>query len=502
MGDKAGSANGGVAGRLSPADWREGWAGSSARPVVQPVGSPVEVLGTARMLSASGFAQQVGENYPTPRATPGLASGEDGAMLVESEGTSFGVFSSAREGWKGLTFELPTAALADCTGLRFSVRSDEPYTGMVVRAVEALDPSAPVGPMGPRPLAYATAFDLVGDGDWHEITLPLFGEGFRGGAFQAARPIDAERVDRLVFSLPYHRPLYFELGPIFGLRAPHGAVPFASIYPVIEVSDRYLDRGEERVNRSGLAELARYEDLSLEAQPLLKRRETAGDALALVKAAQSELEAYASGFEDRYAGSRDTYTYSRALSALKTALWANQIEVDRLTNWPRHADGELIRVSPFVPDQYRDYPGEVASIAYWSEGLRVTGLVARPAHDGRFPLLLLNHGYGSFSKDHMIQLMRAASAGFAVVASDYRGQGESEGRQTRDRDSSAAMARDVVNGAKAILGLPFVDGDRVVMWGHSMGGGVSWNVLASDYGKQVRAYNQVSSGPPAGSRGL
>ncbi len=488
----------GMAGSLSPGDWRENWAGSSARPVVEPVGSSVVVLDLPRMIAASGFAQAVGENYPTPRPTPSVALAGGGAARIESDGTSFGVFSSAREGWRGVTFDLPAGALAGCTGLRFAVRSDEPYQALVVRAIEALDPTLPPGPMGPRSATYATAFDLVGDGEWHEITLPLFGDVFKGGAFQAGRPIDAEKVDRLVFVLPYHRPFAFEIGAISGLRAPKGDVPFASIYPVVEVSDRYVDRGEERVNRSGLTELARYEELSLEAQSLNRRRETAGEALTLATAAQAELQAYASGFEERHARSRDTYTYRRALGSLKTALWANRIEIDRLAAWPRHADGELIHVSPFVPDQYRDYPVEVAGLAYWSEGLRVTGLIARPAREGRFPLLLLNHGYGSFSKDHMIQVMRAASAGFAVLASDYRGQGESEGRQTRDRDSSAAMARDVVNGAKAILELPFVDRGRVVMWGHSMGGGVSWNVLASDFGKQIRAYNQVSSGLPAG----
>lgn len=484
----------------SPADWRENWAGSSARPIVEPVGTPVVVLDVAAIETGSGFAGDVGEHYPAPRATPSLATGEASAAKIESDGTSFGVFSSAREGWRGVTFTLPTGALADCTGLRFTVRSDEPYQGLVVQVREVLDPTA-VGPMGPRRTTYATSFDLAGDGAWHQVTLPLFGDGFRGGAFQVARPVEAEKVDQLVFVLPYHRPLVFELGPIFGLRAPSGDVPFAVIYPIVEVADRHLDRGEERVYRSGLPELAKYEELALKAQALNKRRETAAEALALAKAAQAELVAYAADFEAKHAGSRDTYTYRRALGALKNALWLNQVEIDRLAVWPRHADGELIRVSPFVADQYRDYPVEVASIAYWSEGLRVTGLVARPARRGPFPLLLLNHGYGSFSKDHMIQVARAASAGFAVLASDYRGQGESEGRQTRDRDGSAAMARDVVNGARAILGLPFVENTRIGMWGHSMGGGVSWNVLASDYGRQIRAYNQVSSGPPNGLDG-
>ncbi len=250
---------------ISQTDWRASWAGSAARPVVEPVGDPIVLLDAPRLAAASGFAQDVGDNYPAPRPTPVASpAGVDG-VVVESDGTNFGVFSSAREGWRGLTFDLPAGALADCTGLRFAVRSDEPYDRLVVRAVEALEPDATMGPMGPRQMTYATAVDLVGDGAWHEVTLPLFGDGFRGGAFQVGRPIDAAKVDRLVFVLPYHRPIAFELGAIYGIRAPRGDVPVAEIYPIVDVSDAYVDRGEERVNRSGVPELARYEDLSLKA---------------------------------------------------------------------------------------------------------------------------------------------------------------------------------------------------------------------------------------------
>jgi dienelactone hydrolase len=61
--------------------------------------------------------------------------------------------------------------------------------------------------------------------------------------------------------------------------------------------------------------------------------------------------------------------------------------------------------------------------------------------------------------------------------------------------TAGASAMDVVNGARAVMKLPYVDDARIGMWGHSMGGTVSWQVLASDFGKQVRAYTQISSFP-------
>ena len=472
-------------------DWREGWAGDDALSPVAPVGTPVVIVAAATATAtARGDVQDVGEHYPTPAPAPAAQVLEQsGVCRVATAGTGFGVFSSAREGWKGLAFDLPAGALAGCTGLRFSVRADEAYAGLVVRISEGPGDSGPGS-------VYSSTFELVGDGAWHEITLPIFGAGFRTGAYQPVRPLDAASAARITFVLPYHRPLAFDLTDILGVRAPVGDVPCPTIYPLVEVCDAYTDWRGEHVQRSGLAALAGYEELALRTQAANKRRETAAEALAMGRAAQAELTAYAADFDRVYAASADTYSYVRALGAIRHALWANQVELDRLAAWQDHADAELVWVTPFTPDQYRDYPVEVASLAYWSEGHRVTGTLARPSRPGRYPLCIMNHGYGSFSKDHMIQVMRAASAGFVVLASDYRGQGESEGRQTRNQEGQAAMARDVVHGATAVLAMPYVDPTRIVMWGHSMGGAVSWHVLGSEFGRRIRAYAQVSSREP------
>ena len=138
---------------------------------------------------------------------------------------------------------------------------------------------------------------------------------------------------------------------------------------------------------------------------------------------------------------------------------------------------------------------EIGYIAYWSEGLRITGMVVKPEGQGKWPLVLVNHGGGSFSKDHMIQVQTVASAGFVAFASDYRGQGESEGRMAAAGNGSLLMAHDVVNGAQNVKGFPYVDGTRIGLWGHSMGGGVGWNLLTTEFGKQIKAYAQISSGP-------
>jgi dienelactone hydrolase len=477
---------------MRQSDWRRDWAGSSVDPIVTPVGEPVRVVDmSGASVQANGEAQDVGQHYPAPAPLPRLMPVDrESTRRIESDGTSFGVFSSAREGWKSLSFDLPAGALAGCTGLRFSVSSDEPYDGLVVRIAEGPDADGTSGSV------YSASFDLMGDGAWHEITLPFFGDGFRTGAYQPMRQLDADRARQISFVLPYHRPLSFAITSIYGLRAPLGDVSCPTIYPMVEVCELQVDFRGQRRQRSDLPELASYEDLAMRMQRTNGQRESVGEALGLGRAARAALQAFAADFARTHSNSHGAYSYARALGAIGHALWANQVEFDRLVAWPEHADGELLWVTPFVPDQYRDYPVEVASIAYWSEGLRITGTIARPNRPGRYPICLVNHGYGSFSKDHMIQVMRTASAGFAVLASDYRGQGESEGRQTRDVGGQAAMARDVVNGARAISGMPFVDPARVGMWGHSMGGGVSWYVLGSEFGKQIKAYAQVSSGEP------
>ena len=471
-------------------DWKQSWAGSTINRALAPVGKTVLLEGfESTAVEAVGQAASAADNYrfssraPQLRMIPDAKDG-GGAGMIVSEGTDFGMFASSREGWKQLHLSVKRGVLSACTGIRFWMRANEGYDALNISITES---GPPMGPGG-APRSHRAAIDVPGDGQWHEVVIPFYGNVLR-----TSTPVDAEAVNRISFTLPYHRAYSLSIDKLEAFRAVPGAVPLPVLYPLTDVSDGApgASGAAAAPQRTNIPELKAYEKAALAAQELSRARDTAAQALASAQEAQRALLKYVEQFRETRVSERDTYSYQRAMFVLNYVLWANQIEIDRLKAWQQHPDGEMAWQSGFMVDHYRDYPVELSYIAYWSQGLRITGILAKPKGPGRWPLLLVNHGRGSFSKDHMAQILTPASSGFVVLASDYRGQGEAEGRES----SASASAMDVVNGARAVMKLPYVDGARIGMWGHSMGGTVSWQVLASDFGKQVRAYTQISSFP-------
>ncbi|UPA22392.1 alpha/beta fold hydrolase [Candidatus Peribacteria bacterium] len=129
-------------------------------------------------------------------------------------------------------------------------------------------------------------------------------------------------------------------------------------------------------------------------------------------------------------------------------------------------------------------------ISYFSNGLRITGILNIPLGDGPFPLLIFNHGYIEPSiytqgrglkreQDYM------ARQGFAVLHTDYRGHAGSDKSpmpEDDDRyDGNLEYAMDSVNAINAVraANLPSIDATKVGMLGHSMGGGVTLAILTA-----------------------
>lgn len=122
------------------------------------------------------------------------------------------------------------------------------------------------------------------------------------------------------------------------------------------------------------------------------------------------------------------------------------------------------------------------------DGIVLRGMVHRPTVAGRYPAVVLYHGFTGQKTEKnflFVRLSRAlAAAGFVCVRFDFSGSGESDG------DFAAMTFSGEVAEAKQILaytlGLPFVDPGRVCLVGLSMGGAIA-SIVAGDEPAKVRA---------------
>jgi dipeptidyl aminopeptidase/acylaminoacyl peptidase len=126
------------------------------------------------------------------------------------------------------------------------------------------------------------------------------------------------------------------------------------------------------------------------------------------------------------------------------------------------------------------------AITYKSGDLTISGILNLPAGDGSFPVLILNHGYidpavyttGRGLKREQDYLARR---GYAVLHPDYRNHAGSSKDPLSDVNLRIGYVEDVINAIHAVRssGIPQLDGSRVGMLGHSMGGGITTNVLVA-----------------------
>lgn len=135
-------------------------------------------------------------------------------------------------------------------------------------------------------------------------------------------------------------------------------------------------------------------------------------------------------------------------------------------------------------------------IDYPSDGLTITGAMQIPMGEGPFPVILMNHGFfsrGIYNSGDGTDRASAflAEHGYITLASDYRSWGDSDIGYSF---FYSGLVIDVVNLLNAIPSIPKADPERVGMWGHSMGGGVTMKVLTID--SRVKAavlYSPVSA---------
>lgn len=126
-------------------------------------------------------------------------------------------------------------------------------------------------------------------------------------------------------------------------------------------------------------------------------------------------------------------------------------------------------------------------ISYRANDLGISGIMNIPKGDGPFPLLILNHGYidpAVYTNGRGLKREQdfLAKEGFAVLHPDYRNHALSDKDPDNTRDFRLGYTIDVIGAILAVQDsqLPqirSINAERVGMLGHSMGGGITQNVL-------------------------
>lgn len=123
---------------------------------------------------------------------------------------------------------------------------------------------------------------------------------------------------------------------------------------------------------------------------------------------------------------------------------------------------------------------DISRIVYVSDGLQVTGLMAAPKtlSEKSHPLLVYNRGGNrEFGKLTVLSAMRAmlpfARRGYIVLASNYRGNDGSEGRE----EFGGSDVNDVLNLLATGRQHAGYDGKNAYMTGHSRGGMMTYMAL-------------------------
>jgi dipeptidyl aminopeptidase/acylaminoacyl peptidase len=132
-------------------------------------------------------------------------------------------------------------------------------------------------------------------------------------------------------------------------------------------------------------------------------------------------------------------------------------------------------------DPGSNYDRYIAS--YLSEGLKIYALLTVPRGEkpeSGWPIVVFNHGYippeqYRTTERYVAYVDGFARNGYIVFRPDYRGHGNSEGEANGSFGPEYTV--DVLNAVASVKQYPDADPDRVGMWGHSMGGGITLRAM-------------------------
>lgn len=114
---------------------------------------------------------------------------------------------------------------------------------------------------------------------------------------------------------------------------------------------------------------------------------------------------------------------------------------------------------------------DIVSIGHMSDGLFITGLMVSPKKEGKYPVVILNRG-GNRDLGTLIvatavnEMAPLAAQGYVVVASNYRGNSRSEGKE----EFGGEDVHDIKNLIKSMAEVEKADVSRIGLLGISRGG--------------------------------
>jgi dienelactone hydrolase len=114
------------------------------------------------------------------------------------------------------------------------------------------------------------------------------------------------------------------------------------------------------------------------------------------------------------------------------------------------------------------------------EGMRA--FLDAPPRDARPPAIVLMHGFAGDRLSLSSLARRLASAGYAVLAIDARGHGQNRNPLHRGWARADDFEGDLAAAVDWLRVCPFVDGQRLVVMGHSMGAGAALDFATRDSG--------------------
>lgn len=152
-------------------------------------------------------------------------------------------------------------------------------------------------------------------------------------------------------------------------------------------------------------------------------------------------------------------------------------------------DGKEVEIEFVTKERPREV-GDTYEVIYdhvVSNGKRIRTIVTRPQRSGQHPVFMLIQGLGEFSIDYPLSgsgpysqfVSHFAKDGFVTIRVEKPGMGDAEGGPYPETDFDTE-ADVYLQALRAVKKYPFVDPNRVFIYGHSMGGLFGPKIVAEE----------------------